>query len=108
MLYREFELEDLALVMSDEQHRFGTNQRYSLEKIASNKENLPNLLESATDSKHTKSRPHSLQFSATPIPRTLAMINTQFIDLSVIKDLPLKKDISTSIIDKSNLKTISL
>ncbi len=104
LLYREFELEDLALVMSDEQHRFGTNQRYSLEKIASNKENLPNLLESATDSKHTKSRPHSLQFSATPIPRTLAMINTQFIDLSVIKDLPFKKDISTSIIDKSHFK----
>ena len=109
LLYREFELENLALVMSDEQHRFGTNQRSSLEKIASNKEHSPHLLKSSlleSSSKNPKARPHSLQFSATPIPRTLAMINAQFIDVSTIKDVPFKKDIHTSIIDKSQFKAI--
>lgn len=101
LLYRELNLENLALVMSDEQHRFGTNQRYSLEKIGQSKEGLPNLLESLPQ---TNARPHVLQFSATPIPRTLAMINSQFIDLSIIKDMPFKKDIDTMIIDKSSFK----
>ncbi len=92
LLYREITLENVALVMSDEQHRFGTNQRYGLEKIGQDA--------------HKNARPHILQFSATPIPRTLAMINAQFIDLSVIQDLPFKKDISTSIVDKSTFKTL--
>ena len=128
LLYREFELEDLALVMSDEQHRFGTNQRHYLEKMA-NKENIPNLFESSISAKSNvpketndkkakdkdfhmelpdskKARAHSLQFSATPIPRTLAMINAQFVDLSVIRDLPFKKDISTCIVDKSCFKAM--
>ncbi|MCX2717051.1 ATP-dependent DNA helicase RecG [Helicobacter sp. MIT 21-1697] len=92
LLYRELTLENVALVMSDEQHRFGTNQRYGLEKIGQDAQK--------------KARPHILQFSATPIPRTLAMINAQFIHLSVIQDLPFKKDISTSIVDKSTFKTM--
>lgn len=125
LLYRDFRLENLALVMSDEQHRFGTKERHILEKIGQeNPDSTPNLFDfspnapadSATDTSKidskiplestNKMRPHTLQFSATPIPRTLAMINSQFINLSVIKDLPFKKDITTRIIDKNGFKAM--
>lgn len=126
LLYRDFRLENLALVMSDEQHRFGTKERHILEKIGQESpDSTPNLFDfspqntptdSATDTNKidskmpleslSKTRPHTLQFSATPIPRTLAMINSQFINLSVIKDLPFKKDITTYIIDKSGFKAL--
>lgn len=89
LLYREFDTKELALVMSDEQHRFGAKQRHQLEKITEEK-----------PSKNIK-KPHVLQFSATPIPRTLAMLNASLIDFSFIKDLPFKKDILTRIITKS-------
>ncbi|TLD96332.1 ATP-dependent DNA helicase RecG [Helicobacter jaachi] len=104
LLYREFALENLALVMSDEQHRFGTNQRYVLEKIG--QEDLPNLFAATSHTAKNTARAHVLQFSATPIPRTLAMINAQFVDLSIIRDVPFKKDISTSIVDKSGFKAM--
>ncbi len=82
LLYRE--LKDVALVMIDEQHRFGTAQRNRLSK----------LMEKAN------ARPHFLQFSATPIPRTQAMINSTLLDVSLIMQTPFKKDIDTSIIHK--------
>ncbi|MGI0440194.1 helicase-related protein, partial [Helicobacter himalayensis] len=92
LLYRNLNFDDCALVMSDEQHRFGTNQRYKLEKMFSAQNGV------------NPSKPHSLQFSATPIPRTMAMINSQYINVSNITDLPFKKDITTSIIGKSAFK----
>lgn len=88
LLYRN--LKDVSLVMIDEQHRFGTMQRNKLEK---------------TYAKGQK-RVHFLQFSATPIPRTLAMIETNFIDFSFIRDLPYPKDIQTSIITKEHFSTL--
>ena len=91
ILYRDFDYTQFALVMSDEQHRFGTNQRHKLEKMFS----------SATDTK-----PHALQFSATPIPRTFAMMNAHYIKHSIIKDLPFKKDIQTRIVGKSDFATL--
>lgn len=83
LLYRD--LCDFDLFMTDEQHRFGTNQRLRLEK----------MLE--IDGK----KPHNIQFSATPIPRTMAMIESNFIDFCFIKDLPYPKNITTKIITKS-------
>lgn len=83
LLYRD--LADFDLFMTDEQHRFGTNQRLKLEK----------MLE--IDGK----KPHNIQFSATPIPRTMAMIESNFIDFCFIKDLPYPKNITTKIITKS-------
>lgn len=91
ILYRDFDFANFALVMSDEQHRFGTKQRHALEKMFSGEDYTQNI-----------TRPHSLQFSATPIPRTMAMINAQFIDFSTIKDLPFKKDIQSKIITKAD------
>ena len=91
ILYRDFDYSKFALVMSDEQHRFGTNQRHKLEKMFS----------SASDTK-----PHALQFSATPIPRTFAMMNAHYIKHSIIKDLPFKKDIQTHIIGKAGFSKL--
>ncbi len=62
------EFNNLALVITDEQHRFGVAQR---NKLASK-----------------GSFPHVLVMSATPIPRTLAIIMYSDLDISVIKELP--------------------
>ncbi len=83
LLYRELPYADLVMV--DEQHRFGTKQRALISKLVSSGDKAP----------------HFLQFSATPIPRTLSMIQSSIIDISQIKELPFPKDIETRIIDGS-------
>ena len=88
LLYRD--LPKAALVMVDEQHRFGTAQRNLLEKIVTEGEK----------------KPHYLQFSATPIPRTLAMIESAHIDVSLITSTPFKKDIDSKVIGKENFKEL--
>lgn len=62
---------DLALVIIDEQHRFGVHQRLSLQR----KGNHGFL-------------PHQLIMTATPIPRTLAMSHYAHLDISIIDSLP--------------------
>ena len=69
LLHRD--LPEAGLVMVDEQHRFGTAQRHALTKLTDN-----------------DSAPHFLQFSATPIPRTLAMIESAHIDVSLDRPNP--------------------
>lgn len=59
---------NLALVITDEQHRFGVRQREKLSKKGK--------------------EPHVLVMSATPIPRTLAIIMYGDLDISIIKDMP--------------------
>ncbi|MBV5278313.1 MAG: ATP-dependent DNA helicase RecG, partial [Campylobacteraceae bacterium] len=88
LLYRE--LPKCALVMVDEQHRFGTKQRVGLSLL------------SAKDDSH----PHFLQFSATPIPRTLSMIQSSLVDFSFIKMMPFKKEIETKVISKKDFKAL--
>jgi len=82
LLYRELPHADLVMV--DEQHRFGTLQRNKLEKLVSS----------------GVKKPHFLQFSATPIPRTQAMIETANIDVSLITSTPFKKDITSQVMHK--------
>lgn len=88
LLYRE--LPECALVMVDEQHRFGTKQRALLSLLVSKQ----------------AYHPHYLQFSATPIPRTLSMIQSSLVDFSFIKMLPFPKDITTKVIAKKDFKAL--
>ena len=62
----------LALVVIDEQHRFGVHQRMALRDKGANGEG----------------QPHQLVMTATPIPRTLAMAAYADLDTSVIDELP--------------------
>jgi len=82
-------LPEAALVMVDEQHRFGTAQRHALTKLTEN-----------------DSAPHYLQFSATPIPRTQAMIDSAHIDVSLIVQTPYTKNIDTRIIGKGDFSKL--
>ena len=73
---------NLALVITDEQHRFGVAQR----EMFGNKGQMP----------------HVLVMSATPIPRTLAIILYGDLDISVIDELPANRlPIKNCVVDKS-------
>ncbi len=88
LLHRK--LPDFDLVMVDEQHRFGTKQRELINQL------------SVKEEKH----PHFLQFSATPIPRTMSMIQSSLVDFSFIKETPFEKDIETKTIRKPDFKEL--
>ena len=79
---QDVEYSNLALVVTDEQHRFGVGQR------------------SALIGKGQK--PHVLVMSATPIPRTLALIIYGDLDVSVIDELPPgRQKVDTFAVDES-------
>ena len=74
--------QDLALVITDEQHRFGVNQREDLSQKGGN--------------------PHVLVMSATPIPRTLGIILYGDLDISVMDELPARRlPIKNCVVDTS-------
>jgi ATP-dependent DNA helicase RecG len=80
LIQKTVEFKDLAYVIIDEQHRFGTLQRQKLAR------------------KHNVT-PHLLSMTATPIPRTLALTLYGDLDLSLIDQMPTgRKPIITEII----------
>lgn len=78
---------NLGLVITDEQHRFGVNQRNNLR----NKGNMPDVL----------------YMSATPIPRTYALTIYGDMDISIINTMPSgRKKIITKVFDNSDIKKV--
>ncbi len=88
LLYKKLPICQTLIV--DEQHRFGTNQRHLISKLVSN----------------GSTRPHYFQFSATPIPRTQALIEATLADITMIKEMPVEKKIDTKIISKDDFKEL--
>lgn len=87
------EFNKLGLIIIDEQHRFGVQQKAQLISFA--KKSLGGLT------------PHIMVMSATPIPRTLNLTYYGDLDVSVIKTKPaLRKDIITQIKFESQLKEV--
>ncbi len=87
LFQKEVKFKNLKLVIIDEQHRFGVEQRLSLKQKAKN--------------------PHILVMTATPIPRTLALTLYGDLDLSIIDELPGgRKKIITKVLFENELPTI--
>lgn len=82
LIQEKVEYKELALVVTDEQHRFGVKQR----ELLAGKGRMP----------------HILVMSATPIPRTLAIILYGDLDISVIDELPSNRlPIKNCVVDTS-------
>jgi ATP-dependent DNA helicase RecG len=81
LIEKSVQFKHLALVVIDEQHRFGTNQRRKL-------------------AKKEKRLPHLLSMTATPIPRTLALTLYGDLDLTLLDEMPPgRKPIITEIVN---------
>ena len=82
LIQNDVEFNNLGLVVTDEQHRFGVEQRANLAMKGHN--------------------PHLLVMSATPIPRTLGLIIYGDLDISVLDELPKgRQAIRTDVVDSS-------
>ena len=80
LIQKSVQFKHLALVVIDEQHRFGTNQR---KKLAKKEERSP----------------HLLSMTATPIPRTLALTVYGDLDLTLLDEMPAgRKPVITEIV----------
>lgn len=77
LLQEDLAFDNLALIVVDEQHRFGVSQRARLQELSFN---------SADGSQELV--PHFLSMTATPIPRTLTLAFFGNLDLSLLDELP--------------------
>lgn len=88
LIQEKIKFQNLALAIIDEQHRFGVNQRKLLREKSGNYGFMP----------------HLLSVTATPIPRTLALVFYGDLDLSIIKEMPkARKKIQTFVVSDNPL-----
>jgi ATP-dependent DNA helicase RecG len=88
LIYKSVEFKHLALVIIDEQHRFGTGQRRAL-------------------AKKDARLPHLLSMTATPIPRTLALTVYGDLDISLLDEMPKgRKPIITKVVAPSQIEKV--
>lgn len=106
LLQKDVHIPRLALIIVDEQHRFGVKQRAHLRKSTDDR-----LQSTANKNNHQLSVvgsrsavvPHLLSMTATPIPRTLALAFYGDLDLSIIDEMPAgRQKIITSVISPQN------
>lgn len=87
LIQEKVSFKELALVIVDEQHRFGVKQRLSL--------------------KNKGTIPHMLVMSATPIPRSVAMTRYGDLDISVLNEIPGgDRKVTTKIVEQNHLPEI--
>jgi ATP-dependent DNA helicase RecG len=92
LIQKDIRFSKLALIIIDEQHRFGVAQRAYLQQ----------KIENINDGIRGKI-PHFLTMTATPIPRTLALAFFGNLDLSILDEMPKnRKKIITKIIPQTN------
>ena len=83
LFQEDVRFDQLGLIIVDEQHRFGVHQRLAL-----------------ADKGAEDQRPHQLALTATPIPRSLAMVAYGDLDCSIIDELPPgRQPVTTTLID---------
>lgn len=88
LIQKKVEFENLAYIIIDEQHRFGTKQRFNLRK------------------KKDEILPHLLSMTATPIPRTLALTIYGDLDLTLLDQMPSgRKPVITDIVPPHERKS---
>ena len=87
LIQKDVEFRELGLVIVDEQHRFGVEQRGKLAQKGLN--------------------PHLLAMTATPIPRTMAITYHGDMDLSIIDEMPKdRKPVITKVVNEKRLQNV--
>ena len=82
LIQDKLKFKNLALIIVDEQHRFGVEQRQKLTRSGSESNQAP------TPKSIANLTPHFLSMTATPIPRSLALAIYGDLDISIIKEKP--------------------
>ena len=96
LLQENVDFAELALVVVDEQHRFGVEQRAALQAKASSTQTDRQVLA------------HLLVMTATPIPRTIAMTVFGDLDISTLRELPAgRQPIATTVVPATKTRWVA-